>query len=685
MSDPLAPLLLLYSDLWTPITALLDIVDVRRLLCTGNSLLISRLRRSTKSLSCTWKSTSAIDLDRLLELSNQLECLESFSFDCILQTIWMKKSPQVLVLPCSLTSLRLKLSHSMDRISECQLSSQTPNLRILELSGSTSQDFRLTQLNLPPRLEELGLRMSSHVFRILEGDLASLPKTLVKLLLSNVYELEVKHSSEWPPSLHSLQMNARGCQIEIDTLPRTLNSLYLEDTASLRTKFSSVDVEFPWRLYFPRLVSLVISPSESLAPNFFHSMLMDNAVPHEKFVENWFTSPALPDLALAPSPNVEYPKLQVYWGPIPFQSDFSSESLKQLAPLLTSLDMWAVDSEMPLSFWEFFPSLKALSSNTTDFPKGFKPPQSLSELECNSVYIQDLPPKLHTLRCCSLIGVEQEDGSTTFDGCKLPQGLEYFFLVDNILPLQLARILPSGLRTCCIDLGTDSESHSPLEIWNELTGRLTSLGHLVLEVREWNETEVGFIGSTRSTSMSLQFHDGFTFPSTHPRLGQFFNSFAAGMLQSLDLYSGAVKWPFALVPALPKSLTELRMWGITWESTTHEEFPLGHSMSPEELIDSLPPKLTLLFLLGEQGGTTKSLELLSHLPKNLGFLLTSHLFSAPEFEGGAGESEWTLNLAKRLPPNLSSLFLSCYTDLVELYFTQVRTDIYSDYTQKNHA
>lgn len=682
MSNSSAPLLQLYSDIWTHITDLLDIEDLRKLLCTGNPTLQSLLKRSTRSLNCLWKSTRSVDLDRLLTLSNQLECLESVSFDCIYQTIWMKKSSQELILPRTLTSLSLKLSHTADRLLCCDLASQVPNLKKLSLTGAVSRSLRVGSFELPSTLEELCLHVHNGAISIMEGDLERLPRALVDLRLAPVYEMVVRKSTEWPPHLTFLQINASSCKIDIDTLPRTLTSLQVDDSRGLKTKFASEDVEFPWRLYFPRLVRLVVSPSEPMSSNFFASLLLDDVVPHENFVETWHTDPSLPDLALAPSSKAAYPLLQLFSGPTPFDHpSFTLESVKRLAPLLTSLNMWVTD-EMPLTFLEFFPSLKTLTRDE-DLPKGIKLPPSIVDLDCKKVYIQDLPPHLHTLRCTSLIGIEQEDGSTTLDGCHLPQSLEYLFYLKNVLPLAIARMLPPKILTCCVDLGTVEGVQRPGEVWHELATRLPSLTNLVLDIRDWDFEPLTPLSSTNCDTLSLQFADGFGFEATRPRLNEFFNAFPAGQLKSLDLHSGTTKWPLAMIPELPQSLTELRIWSASWISTTKEEFPLGHSMSPEELIAALPPTLGLLFLMGENGDakeTPKDAEVLTHLPHNLGFILSSDLFKAPELNDDDAKVSWARGLAKRLPPNLSSIFVSEVHKLVEIYFTEVRTDIYNDYT-----
>lgn len=238
----------LSNDSWTLILSLLPSTTIRKLLCTGNSLVRRCISHNCTSLNIPVRT--GIDTKIPEWLISRLPALRSLSITPSEKYDILALSGDLIgSLPPTLTELKLELTNAFKlftkdaktgtTISPSDLASRFPNLRtlILDLGGAYSEESEtetayLMSLRNLPSLSSLSISYAA----IRDTGMLYLPKTLTEL----TYECPFIPDSPWEPSFAHLKLlnsftfySAGGGQPSfvsqslISSLPRTLTSLNL--------------------------------------------------------------------------------------------------------------------------------------------------------------------------------------------------------------------------------------------------------------------------------------------------------------------------------------------------------------------------------------------------------------------------------------------------------------------------
>lgn len=228
------------------------------------------------------------------------------------------------------------------------MTSHLPGLLNLRISGSgVAEQPRLSAFHFPPNLETLELSHMNSI-RVKSGDIEKLPRSLTDLTLNAASWPRFK-TYEWPLSLKSLEVWCNSASIKLESLPRTLSSLSLENVGSLRTGFldeASLPV-FPWRVFFPHLAVLTLGPSAYYLVNseLLSSILHPTTLAEEhvsKFISSGFWD--VPSLQKPASSYLSYKKLTLpssYWQ----QLELSSPDLVLIATHLKHAEIPKLSTE----------------------------------------------------------------------------------------------------------------------------------------------------------------------------------------------------------------------------------------------------------------------------------------------------------------------------------------------------
>lgn len=258
----------LYRDLWPIIFQYLSGDDLVRLTLLTPAL-SATIHRSAPHLTINWKR-GWVDLERCFGSASRFECIESLTISAFDACILPKSMLGPLKLASSLNSLTARFSASLHVfLLKTNLDQVTPNLSHLELHSTSDLPFSLSDgRKFPPKLNTLVL---SHLdsrgaskLELRQDSIGLLPRSLATLELRGcVCQEDTISIADWMPGLTSLTLcGGHGSSLDPFNLPRTLSKLHLEIKIILNTRTGRhPELDFPWRLYFPRMQHLYIEPT----------------------------------------------------------------------------------------------------------------------------------------------------------------------------------------------------------------------------------------------------------------------------------------------------------------------------------------------------------------------------------------------------------------------------------------
>lgn len=658
----LTPLIPLYPDLWTRITELLPLESVLKLLKLGNAQLTSMLLANVQRLHWHYPNR-VVDFEAFLRMSQSFTALKEIDIRKEMYTALVKSPLEPLALPRNLTSLSVSLSEVYTLLVPLKLSTMVPGLVSLSLEGAYSSfQFKFEDLDLPAHLETLSLCVPYPKPTLNPDFISKLPRSLLGLTLH--YSVARKDLSEldnatydWPPSL--TQCNLECDAVTVERLPRTVTDLRLRVVGRApETTFpqnnhkgfvaSSASFIFPWRRFFPRLTSLVLSihaqqPFIPVLSTIVLDTELDSAMVSDFIASGFWDVPSLQHMR--GGSKEAYPTYTLLSTPQHDETQFINE-LAKVAPFISNTVFDDVIGSMELL--SRIPTALDVATEGP-FPRHLTLPKSVQSLVVEGdVPISALPPNLKKLVCQTLVGSEEDGSVAPHDA--FPEGLQDLGAAYCLLRIDLVSILPKSLTF--IALRIDSPPS-----WNLLAERLSSLKTLrVALAGQWACDQPL---SPVSSKILKEFALDVTMDQRmgeEQRYGEFLRALPPN-LASLHL-SGW--WHVSVMALLPRALT-----GLFIESAFHwtpemEPYPEAVGMSPEDLLRCLSPCLGELRLTGmaaNRPGVTKvtypCLQMVQHLPRSLYSLRTLGVF---EINGG-DDGPTTESIVALLPPKMVSCSL----------------------------
>lgn len=674
-----SPILRLGSDVWTFITAQLSYEAIRRLITTGDADLIKAMGYGTRSLSFP-TFVDCVDLNRVLATCQYLPNLQELNITPAPSYMPLKTPLQSLRFPPKLTSLAATFPHAAHfflRYSD--IATLAPGLLSLKLMVSVDDLPRMSDSTFPSGLTTLVLQQEPVL--LAPGDIALLPRSLTHLSLATE-QIPAMTSYEWPQHLAYLSIERLRKPVTLEHLPRTVIDLHLSRANHLTSfklpEHSSENPHFPWRVFFPLLQRLTLKEGtvQAQVDVFLESVVSASVFPSavvSSFIESGFWNL---DGFEFNSKRV-YPMMEsILTGPSAYSKQMrDSDVFQRCSPLMTSLKDILSDHNVPVQYFELAPSMES-------YHDLFNPtPANWSSATLKSLKIGPLDPpaikKFPGLTLLSSMGLEHD--GTTF---AWPSALTHLNAYSPFTE-EMVRPLPATLTHLSI-------GELSIAAWSILATNLVNLRSLNMGVRL--QTTWTFDGPlTPMASKSLEFlgisvADIGYCNAGRPYLHEFFgpDSPLPTSLTSLELnthWQGAPV-PMTICPYLPRQLRSLKtLRAMAWKFGSYKTEPHIASMTPAQLLASLPPHLTSLTYFHTEGRPeTIDNETLRSLPPSLTNLYVQGLFSNNRAETNDRKDE----IIALMPPGLS--FLHCDTiDLRADYFKARRPDLYKVTTDNGEA
>ena len=686
MDDSICHVLRLYPAIWTRIFHFLEgFTVVLKLLSTGNARLRATLQRSVEVAKFD-HLTPILDIGPFQRSCQGIHSLKEIEICTHHSFMAMRPPSEPFYLPPTLTSLALAFFDAFALISPLKLSSMTPALLYLKISGLEGSAFALDDWDLPPQLRTLIIKPQQLGANLSPRFMNSLPITLERLSLrcrwSRNSFIDFATASptppSWPPSLTSLSLS-NAISTCLECLPRTVTKLKLDHlgTSSFNTNFPQgkdafsplvvriqkgtsdlASIVFPWRRFFPHL-TIISLPTTLMNQVLDERLLLPTLLLHDAFtpktVRDWIVSIGLdlPSLArfLDPSytsfPSIKSLKARLKGREKKISEEDWIEQFQLLAPYLQETDFLEYDGSFKAAC--FLPAL----SSVTEY--GFVGstmeliiPSSLKELNYPNarIALSKLPQGLKSLMCMQVLGSGAQ-GSIDQSRDSFPPGL-------TSLNLDAAQhqIVFDMLPVVLVELSVQMESHDQ---WRTIAERLVSLRVLRVDLRcfwECPNPSVAKIASRHLKTFELlsggdEYEDelwDFT-RGTKPWMSEFFStpSVFPPSLRSLVLSTGY--WHASILAILPPTLTKLDISEFCWNDLQGENqirtypHPERKVMTPGDLIQSLPRGLIHLGLRAHYDSREKPklADCIKYLPPSLRSLRkNSHTFdtstSSPELD-----------------------------------------------------
>lgn len=678
----------LYRDIWSNILPRISGDDLGRLTLLTPSL-SAILWRSASDLHIDWKR-GWVDLERCLNGASRYESLSSLRVIATTRELTLAKrlfDPQKL--PSSLLSLQLCFSASLHLflLAPPNLATLTPNLLRLELHSISPSFFVLGCAHFPPKLETLILNHtdSNGVSRlkIMPGDIALLPRSITSLELRGCVCKEDAFSvSDWMPGLTSLTLASRsGSYLHPYHLPRTLISLDLEIHILTRPRtWSSTDHEFPWRIYFPRLVNLRLYfiLNEKVVESVLSPVwLKPKDDFNQKHIEPLPADPSAQKQDLKP---VSY--RSIYLNASSWR-DLSSEGyLTRFGPQLAELESLTVLRDF-LGDYSLLPNLKSLYEFSP--AQRLSLPPTLTRLNCNKSFsFSMLPSSITELEVSHLrndLSLDETSESSAFSKI----GLLKLTVQEKLSVLALER-LPVTIEYLNVNLERDNiENTASKDLgcdgsWRVIATRFVNLKHLAL--RDCRVLPVARLEVVLSPCLEtlelMQLSNGWTMMKWLEALCDDCNMDGRPRIlpPSLKTFQieavGSAVFPVSVVPMLPRSLTTFILRGemahlhapIFSSSGPFgpllPNFPFNKNLTPTQHLEHFPPNLKQFrwrFNDRPKHGPLKMhIDSLQYLPQSLEILdLNNPNFSieAPDHLIDNGSIGNFQAIARKLPPALS--------------------------------
>lgn len=658
---------------------LLCFEDVKSLLLVGDPH-IAKVLGSTVTKIELRNYLPYLDLEKLLTALRTCHRITSLIFQPTKDVYRLLKplSPlQPHHFPPNLTKLFCEVSHSLDYfLVSHDLATLAPGLLELDLAGKMSEVLSLSDLKFPSKLMRLRLIGSSIKVED-ERQIARLPRSLTFLSM-RMDDLPPITGKVWPPELLTLHLKGMPELITIEHLPRSLTDLYLAPTGPASTSFkpaanSGEEFSFPWRRFFPALISIdlngVISGSKL---KLLESLVMPDAYDASE-VDNFLTRGfwSCPQLDTAPTSDYAlFERITLYGEILNLE-----EVLRALAPYLTKvIELSLAPNEIPFAAYCYLPSITIASSAVA--PHLTLPEESaltyFTELTLHrpDFSVVERQKSLRRLRLREFADLDANQSA--LDAANWPTTLRNLASMMDFSSTALLQ-LPSTLtsfngkiteRSQWSALATHSVCLRTLEIWldrNNWCRTTEALAPIASKVLE--SLAVNTVSECPHSYPEPYMHEFFKNPSTLPPSLVELHLGANSILHSI---------PLTVIPSLPRQLLRLSMkTSVAWINPRYKTDPHVASMTPSELLASLPRGLKALELqLYERTeGSRQSVSALASLP-NLHSFIQRGLFTAPT-EANMEE------ILAYLPPNLSALRYDSSDKLYDAYFAKDSRRLYT--------
>lgn len=630
-----SPILRIYPDVWQNIALFLGAASIHRLICIGSPSLTTSVTRGIRQLDVT-DAHGILDIESLLDVCKGMKSLGSLSIsDSDVSTVgsWVKTPLQPFSFPSSLTRLHLHFGNAFLVLKPLDFSRRLPSLLHLSIRDPYGDAHpRFSDFQLPPLLESLTLLPKHGGILLSISDIESLPRTLISLCLRIEWVTEGDWTKYvWPLSLQSFTLHCMNSSPMIEHLPRTVSELNVSGINGLTTGYrgstcldQGMEFYFPWRIFFPRLLSLKLSPEDV---RFRHVPMLRSIVVPDLDLENAidFISNGFWNLpSELPTSKREFPNLKFVEIPMRgLWNDLAQwkHELERLAPYLQGTELGVFDaSSPPLGLVDLLGSNVKILSRASWLRT--KLSQRVISLDTAYFDLQTLHSELIYLK-----GWSYSKRPTA-----LPPKLQTLLSL-HVLPREAWQNFPKTITVLQITIKHGSD-------WDTLASSLPVLKELGLELRPcWrlHPSAKPFIATKSLTKLRLDHRCDVNQLWTSAE-AMFREKLFPASLASLDVYTARA----TLFAALPDNIRRLKVHCLRPVKYTSSEVKIF----PFEL---LPRKLLSLDYTCLRREEPMS-HLLAKLPSTLVFLVASVQFEKKEDELLLTESlkslpllQWTIN------------------------------------------
>lgn len=617
-----APLLRLYGDLWTSILNQMDIASAIKLLLTGSKQLGAILARQLKNI-VHQDSDPVLDFNAILRSCQSFPSVKSIT---ILPNSSRSLTRYPILLdnvPSELRSLNLSFCTACNLFAGFDFASRTPSLTNLSLSGPSATNVPFSAFLLPSTLEALNLSPMNSSILIGPNDVAKIPKSLISLTLSLKWDNSEKMERyDWPLSLTSLHLRGTNSHVNLEYLPRTLTLLDLVEFPRFKTAYPH-DSIFPWRVFFPRLSVLLLSPYVFHAFNFeilLRSIVASEAVENQQaktFIASGFWNVDAISTSLEtsnPPATTAYPLFTRIRLPSPFwfqdPTDLISQ-LQSLAPYIRNTEFVSMTTNASvLKHAGVSPSAEVFAVTAKD-----ELPSTLTSLKARDLPISFVPPTLTSLKCNTLVAQLDEVHEMGYSGLFSRLTTLHLYSAQDGFPFEL---LPASITDLHIRIFNS-------ENWDLIATSLVSLRNLSLTLEPLSpDSELAPIKSTVLDTLCLICVVELDTTATKPYMSEFFSSPSPLPPTITDLTISGHPVHASIFTILPPRLLSFKTQ-VEFIESNLIPFPQGATLTPSELIGSLPQCIRHLYLSGK-GPQITSPECLRSLPRSLTSFSTFQLF-----------------------------------------------------------
>lgn len=660
-------ILRLESDVWTIISSYLGYIEVNYLLSVGNALLSTKMGHGVRSLPCP-PVVDHIDLNSIFTTCEALPNLQELRITPKENYIPLKTPPYPQRFPPKLTSLIATFPHAAHFfLRHTDLSCLASNLLRLKLKVSPSDLPHLGAIKFPTNLTSLSLESESVTIKA--GDIALLPRGLTSLSIST-NEIPIMTSYEWPPNLTSLKLRSLRQALTLEHLPRTVVTLRFS-RVKLQTNFNpttgvNLNMLFPWRAFFPSLQRLTVAESNKAPIGAFLESIVSAHAFDDALVASFIESGFWNLLNLEFDPKRVYPLMEhISAGHGSYHNFSGLEFFQRCAPFLTRLKTVFADFQVPAECLPYLPSLKSYKHVFGALPPRWGSP-TLKVLVIGDITPEEIGlfpglEELSVMRLSASQDVEWPRGLTSLTAY-IP------FRID------LAHNLPTSLTSLSV-------GETTLSAWTTIATQLINLRSLFVTLENTGSWDLSDALTPIASKSLVSFglfqgnagHNYYTRPYLYEFLGP--NSPLPATLTSLEIASASEDSPIPMTicPYLPRQLRRLKLASsIQWQFERYHTEPHIDSLTPAQLLASLPPGLTSFNYFHTVGPIMPlNVEAIASMPPSLISFYVSGLFS----ENRASTIELKEQIIALAPPKLG--FLWCDTlDLRADYFASRRPELY---------
>ena len=699
------PILRLCPVIWSQITLYLSVTPTLNLIFAGSPQLSSALARGVHQLRFTG-ALPHVDHEAIIQCCKHFPSVETIIVNpSSLHTYGIN-----LTRPLQFPSLLLYLSvrHNFATrllLVEQDLSKSAPNLISLKIYDRGATEIDPRRIKLPQNLHTLKLVGALIDFTKSIREIKRLPRSLTYLGLMCT-QLPKFEEYEWPLSLSTLLLHCNEKPICIEELPRTVTKLRLRgDPLCWRTRFGSglfskyvtQNIEFPWRVFFPYLSWLDFDyVDDPTIPLMLRTCLLANALDVNK-VNNFIASgfwnlPSLRQLQSHTYPSYTHLVIPHTENPTDETAAKEHSELRTLAPLLART-YFEYDDGLTAEDIELLPITKALGCNRGIHAGASDRFISFCTLKANTA---PASPENQSLSLS-----QSSLGSTS--GLTFIQAEEYYGFGES----------PSLRRIICTlsDFSNPLIHQLPLTItsmratisepwmWDLMAKKLVHLSTLHLTLHTWKCSRT--LAPISSRNLYAFYLTCGNSPQEEENIRpMFYEFFGPDSPLPLDLNSLSIFLPMTaepkfipmtIIPALPRKLKHLYIWGAGWADTDYPPYPHSIGLSPLQLLESLPRSLTKLELHVNQVLAKEMVcphfSILRGLPSHLREFNQSDLFGVNEpasisfLQDPVASSDEINQIVDILPPALNLLIYAHharpnYFSMQATYRNRRRSNLY---------